>query len=136
VPYKRTIKSWDVVYKVSPHDKLPVLNDEDYNLDLDTYDRVLPRRWVEGRFKVYLTEAIGMEVDIEMVVDEEDDEMQNENDLEILEGNDINDELAPSDGVDYEMVDSNDENYDPVTPTHMKIIFNQCNAIFFISHLF
>jgi hypothetical protein len=77
-----------------------------------------------------------MEVDIEMVVDEEDDEMQNENDLEILEGNDINDELAPSDGVDYEMVDSNDENYDPVTPTHMKIIFNQCNAIFFISHLF
>jgi hypothetical protein len=42
-----------------------------------------------------------MEVDIEMVVDEEDDEVQNENDLEILEDND-NDELAPSDGVDYE----------------------------------
>jgi hypothetical protein len=36
-----------------------------------------------------------MEVDIEMVVDEEDDEVQNENDLVILEGNDINDELAP-----------------------------------------
>jgi hypothetical protein len=36
-----------------------------------------------------------MEVDIEMVVDDEDDEVQNENDLEILEGNDINDELAP-----------------------------------------
>jgi hypothetical protein len=35
-----------------------------------------------------------MEVDIEMVVDEEDDEVQNENDLEMLEGND-NDELAP-----------------------------------------
>jgi hypothetical protein len=34
----------------------------------------------------------GMEVDIEMVVDEEE---QNKNDLEILEGNDINDELAP-----------------------------------------
>jgi hypothetical protein len=31
-----------------------------------------------------------------------------ENDLVILEGNDINDELAPSDGVDYEMVDSDD----------------------------
>jgi hypothetical protein len=29
-----------------------------------------------------------MEVDIEMVVDEEEDEVQNENDLEILEGND------------------------------------------------
>jgi hypothetical protein len=23
-----------------------------------------------------------------------------------------------------------------LTPTHMKIIFNRCNAIFFISHLF
>jgi hypothetical protein len=54
-----------------------------------------------------------LEVDIEMVVDEEDVEVQNENDLEILEGNDINDELAPLDGVDYEMVDIDYENYDP-----------------------
>jgi hypothetical protein len=54
-----------------------------------------------------------LEVDIEMVVDEEDVEVQNENDLEILEGNDINDELAPLDGVDYEMVDIDDETYDP-----------------------
>jgi hypothetical protein len=60
-----------------------------------------------------------MEIDIEMVVDEEDDEVQSENDLEILEGNDINDELASSDGVYYEM-----------SLTHMKIIFNRCNAIF------
>ena len=37
--------------------------------------------------------------------------MQNENDLEMLEGN-ANDEIAPSDGVDYEMVDSDDESYD------------------------
>jgi hypothetical protein len=57
-----------------------------------------------------------MEVDIEMVVDEEDDEVQNENDLEILEGNGINDELAPSDGVDYEMVDSDDMTYDLANP--------------------
>jgi hypothetical protein len=41
-----------------------------------------------------------------MVVDEEEDEVQNENDLVILEGNDTNDELALSDGVDYEMVDT------------------------------
>jgi hypothetical protein len=54
-----------------------------------------------------------MEVDIEMVVDEGDDEVQNENALEIHEGNDINDELASSDVVDYEMVDSDDETYDP-----------------------
>jgi hypothetical protein len=70
---------------------------------------------LEGRFEIALTEAIGMEVDIEMVVDEED-VVQNENDLVILEGNEINDELAPSDGVDYEMVDSDDETYDPANP--------------------
>ena len=60
-----------------------------------------------------------MEVDIEMVVDEmvvdEEDEVQNENDLEMLEGN-ANDEIAPSDGVDYEMVDSDDDTYDPANP--------------------
>jgi hypothetical protein len=51
-----------------------------------------------------------------MVVDEEEDEVQNENDLEILEDNDINDELAHSDGVDYEMVDSDDKTYDSSNP--------------------
>jgi hypothetical protein len=83
----------------------------------DTYDReFFQEDGLEGRFGIDLTEAIEMEVDIEMVVDEEDDEVQNENDLEILEGNDINDELAPSDGVGYEMVDSDDESYDPANP--------------------
>jgi hypothetical protein len=63
-----------------------------------------------------LTEAIRMDVDIEMVVDEEDDEVQNDNDLVILEGNDINDEVASSDGVEIEMLDSDDESYDPANP--------------------
>jgi hypothetical protein len=62
-----------------------------------------------------------MEVDIEMVVDEENDEVRNENVLEMIGGlhlgND-NDELAPSDGVDYEMVDSDDETYDPANLDH------------------
>jgi hypothetical protein len=57
-----------------------------------------------------------MDVDIEMVVDEEDDEVQNDNDLVILEGNDINDKLASSDGVEIEMVDSDDESYDLANP--------------------
>jgi hypothetical protein len=39
--------------------------------------------------------------------------VQNDNDLVILEGNDINDKLASSDGVEIEMVDSDDESYDP-----------------------
>jgi hypothetical protein len=36
---KEHLKGWDVVYKVSPLGKLPVSNDEYYNLDPDTYDR-------------------------------------------------------------------------------------------------
>jgi hypothetical protein len=51
-----------------------------------------------------------------MVVDEEEDEVQNDNDLVILEGNDINDKLASSDGVEIEMFDSDDESYDPANP--------------------
>ena len=31
------LKAWDVVYKVSPHSKLPVPNNEDYNIDPNTY---------------------------------------------------------------------------------------------------
>jgi hypothetical protein len=121
------------VYKVSPHDKLPFPNVEDYNLDPDTYDRVFFQEdGLEGQFELDLTEPIKMKVDIEIVVDEEEeDEVQNENDLEILEGNDINDEFAPSDGVNYEMVDSNDETYDPANSNTYKVYFNRCNAIFF-----
>ncbi len=69
-----------------------------------------------GMLCIRYRRTIGMDVDIEMLVDEEDDEVQNENDLVILEGNGINDELAPSDGVDYEMVDSDDESYDSANP--------------------
>jgi hypothetical protein len=114
---KEHLKGWDVVYKVSPHGRSPVPNDESYNLDPDTYDgEFFQEDGLEGRFEIDLTEAIGMDVDIEMVVDEEDDEVQNDNDLVILEGNDINDKLASSDGVEIEMVDSDDESYDPANP--------------------
>jgi hypothetical protein len=105
------------VYKVSPHGRLPVPNDEDYNLDPDTYDgEFFQEDGLEGRFEIDLTEAIRIDVDIEMVVDEEDDEVQNDNDLVILKGKDINNELAPSDGVDYEMVDNDDDSYDSANP--------------------
>jgi hypothetical protein len=60
------------VYKVSPHGKLPVPNDEDYNLASDTYvGEFFQEDGLEGQFEIDLTEAIGMEVDIEMVVDED-----------------------------------------------------------------
>jgi hypothetical protein len=93
---KEHLKGWDVVYKVSPHGKLPVPNDEDYNLDPNTYDiEFFQEDGLEGRFEIDLIEAIEMEIDIEMVVYEEDGEVQTENDLVILEGNAINDEIAP-----------------------------------------
>jgi hypothetical protein len=106
------------VYKVSsPHGRLLVPNNEDYNLDPDTYDgEFFQEDGLEGRFEIDLTESNGMDIYMEMVVDKEDDEVQNENDLVILEGNDINDKIAPSYGVDYEMVDSDDESYDPANP--------------------
>jgi hypothetical protein len=65
---KEHLKGWDVVYKVSPHGRLPVPNDEDYNLDSDTYDgEFFQEDGLEGRFEIDLTEAIGIDVDIEMV---------------------------------------------------------------------
>jgi hypothetical protein len=58
---KEHLKGWDVVYKVSPHGKLPVPNDEDYNLDPNTYDReFFQEDGLEGRFEIDLTEAIKM----------------------------------------------------------------------------
>ena len=37
------LKGWDVVYKVSPHDKLPIPNNQDYNID--------PTHMTESSFK-------------------------------------------------------------------------------------
>jgi hypothetical protein len=69
---KEHLKGWDVVYKVSPHDELPVPNDEDYNLDPNTYDGdFFQEDGLEGHFEIDLTEGVRMELYIEMVVDEE-----------------------------------------------------------------
>ena len=35
---KRHLKGWDIMHRVSPHGKVPIPNDEDYNLDPNTYD--------------------------------------------------------------------------------------------------
>lgn len=118
---KDHLKGWYVVHKVSPHGKVPVPNDEDYNLDPNTYDgEFFQEEGLEGRFEIDLTEAIGMEV--EMVVDEEEeDEVQNAKDLQMLErlhlGN-VNDDIDSSDSVHYDMVDSDDETYDPANPDY------------------
>jgi hypothetical protein len=55
---KEHLKGWDVVYKVSPHGKLPVPNNEDYNLEANTYDvEFFQEDDLEGRFEIDLTEA-------------------------------------------------------------------------------
>ena len=118
---KDHLKGWYVVHKVSPHGKVPVPNDEDYNLDPNTYDgEFFQEEGLEGRFEIDLTEVFGMEV--EMVADEEEeDEVQNAKDLQMLErlhlGN-VNDDIDSSDRVDYDMVDSDDETYDPANPDY------------------
>jgi hypothetical protein len=35
---KEHLKDWSIVHQVSPHGKLPVPNDEDYNFNTNTYD--------------------------------------------------------------------------------------------------
>jgi hypothetical protein len=65
-----------------------------------------------------------MDVDNKRVDDEDaGDEVQNVKDLQMLEriclGNDNEDNIPPSDSFDYfDMVDSDDETYDPANPNH------------------
>jgi hypothetical protein len=65
-----------------------------------------------------------MEVDNERVDDKDaGDEVQNVKDLQMLErlrlANDNDDNIAPSDSVDYfDMVDSDDETYDLANPDY------------------
>ena len=116
------LKGWDVVYKVSPHGKLPIPNNEDYNIDPNTYaGEFFQEDGLEGSFQTDLTEAIGMEVENERFVNvEAGDEVHNVQALELLErlhlDNDSDDDSDPplEHDVDYiDMRDSNDETYDP-----------------------
>jgi hypothetical protein len=100
-------------------------NDQDYNLDPNTYDgEFYQEEGLEGSSEIDLTGAIEIEVDNERVDEEDDgDEVENVKDLQLLErvrsGNDNDDNIAPSDGVDYiDMCDSDDESYDPANPDH------------------
>src|SRR6185369_2772599 len=66
------LKGWDVVYKVSPPGKLFVPNNEDYNIDPNTYiGEFFQEDGLQGSFQIDLTEAIGMEVGNESFVDKD-----------------------------------------------------------------
>jgi hypothetical protein len=82
------LQGWGVVYKVSPHSKLPTPNNEDYHLlDPNTYDgEFFQEDGLEGIFEIDLTQEIEMEVDNEMGVDDDDaKEVENDDDLILLE---------------------------------------------------
>ena len=108
------------MYKVSPHGKLPVPNNENYNIDPNTYDgEFFQEDGFEGSFEIDLTEAIGMEEDNERVADKDaGDEVQNVKDLELLQRLHLCNDIPPSEhGDDYiDMCDSDDETYDPANP--------------------
>jgi hypothetical protein len=112
---------------------LSVPNDKDYNLDPDTYDGEFFQEYgLEGRFEIDLTEAIRMKVDIEMVVDEEDDEVQDENDLVYLKAMALMTNLCLQMVLTMKWLIVMMRVMIRLTPTHMKIIFNRCNAIVFL----
>ncbi|CAO2143617.1 unnamed protein product [Urochloa humidicola] len=121
------LQGWDVVYKVSPHGKLPIPNNEDYNLDPNTYaGEFFQENGLEGSFEIDLTETEGMEVD-QRNEDEDEDEgelVHNVRDLALHEklrlGNDNDDEIPPLEHGhdDLEMRDSDDEMEIPSTPDY------------------
>ena len=120
MPNRQTSLGLDVAYKVSPHGKLPVSNNEDYNNAIEFFQE----EGLEGSFEIDLSDVMGMEVDNERVADEEArDEVENAHDLELLErlhlGRDSEDDIPPSDNADYvEEPNSDDEDYDPANPDY------------------
>ena len=121
----KCLKGWDVVYKVSPHGRLPVPNNEDYNIDPNTYDgEFFQEDGLPENFVIDLTEAIGMEVeDDERVYDDDDGgEIHNERDVELLEKVQlgVHEDITPSDEGPHDLDDrdSDDETYDPDNPDH------------------
>jgi len=90
------------VYKVSPHSKLSIPNNEDYNIDPNTYvGEFFQEDGLEGSFQIDLIGVVRMEVENERVVNEEaGDEVHNVQDLELLErlhlDNDSDDDSVPS----------------------------------------
>ena len=118
------LHGWDVVYKVSPHGRLPVPNNEDYNIDPNTYDgEFFQEHALAQNFVIDLTEEMGtidLEDDEIVAAEDSGDEVEDERDIELLEqvAAGIDEDIPPSDaaGDDLDMRDSDDETYDPDIP--------------------
>jgi len=99
---------WYLVQLVSPHGKLPVPNDEDYNFDPNTREFYQPEG-LEGRFDIDMFSLMGMEVDNDIDQDDgdEDDreEVQNAKDLQMLERLQLGDDNDDNDGDEPDLLD-------------------------------
>jgi hypothetical protein len=100
-------------------------NDDDYVFDPNTYaGEFFQEEGLEGSFTIDLTDPIGMDINYERVVEDDDgDEVENAKDIELLRRLHIGDDnyanILPSDGADLiEMYDSDDPSYDPANPDH------------------
>jgi hypothetical protein len=120
---KDYLKGWEVVQEVTPHGKLPVPNDEDYNLiNPNTYEgEFYQEEGLTGSFVIDLTTPIAMEVDNELVDHNDDEEeVYDPKDLQMLErlGIEHEENLEPSDYLHYlDNFDSDDKRtYIPANP--------------------
>jgi hypothetical protein len=101
------------VYKVSPHGRLPVPNNEDYNINPNTYEgEFFQEDGLPGDSMIDLNEAFRtMEVE-----DDDGDEVDGERYIELLEkvAVRLHVDAPPSEEyLDMDMCDSDDETYDP-----------------------
>jgi hypothetical protein len=110
---KDRLKAYDVLYKVSPHGKVPVPNDDDYNIDANTYDgEFFQEEGLEGSFEIVLDVDLAMEVDNDTIIVDGDDgeEVHNAKDLLLLEqhhsGSVASDETLRD---DHNYVDNSDD---------------------------
>jgi hypothetical protein len=100
------------VYKVSPHGRLPVPNNEDYNIDPNTCEgEFFQEDGLPGDFVIDIIEAL----EIMEVEDDSGEEIDDDDDVVLLEkvavGQDVDAPLA--DEYLEDMRDSDDETSDP-----------------------
>ena len=119
----RNLLGWYMVHKISPHAKLPVPNDEDYNFNPNTYaGEFFQEDGLQGTLVVDITQPMGMEDEMQAVVVDEDagDEVQDQRDLEMLNRlsleNDNSENIPVVSDEPFDMVDSDDESYNPANP--------------------
>jgi hypothetical protein len=105
------LQGWDVVYKVSPHGRLPVPNNEDYNIGPNTYEgEFFQEDGLPRDFVIDITEAL----EIMEVEDDGGEEIDDDDDVVLLEkvaaGQDV--DAPPADEYLEDMRDSDDETSD------------------------